>query len=672
MLTAMARSENRTSPFRGIIRSLTLARCGVIVARTIVLLISMCVIFALTSTIRTETAEASNEPKSRMALPGKRCRVMPRPQPEWILSEQWTWREICEGRVADFNKYLKEKLDPKNQNHNCKCSDNRTLRSDFLKTILLYEPFRSAIPHRGVIIVGAYFPKHIDLSDAVINQTLALLHSYFDSSVAIERLTTPSSIYFDGSKFTDELSMASVSIGDALFMRKAQFVEVDLRGAKIGDQLTMRGSTFSGQLDMPSISIEGDLFMNGKGTQFAGVLLRGAKIGDQLTMSGSTFSGKLDMGSVSIGDALLMQGGAQFAEVDLRGAKIGDQLTMSGSTFSGQLTMNSVSIGSHLFMNERGTQFAKVDLRGAKIGNALTMVRSTFSGQLDMNSVSIGGDLFMRETKFHKPANLPFLSIGSNLDVRGARLTDLDLTSTTIEREFWLGSSDKKDITWKATIDEDGTVHPPKLTLRNTSVGVLQDTEGTWSDDLKREFDGFTYDYLGGFVADTQDMPHKRGSDWFINWLAKDESYSPQPYRHLARVLRNAGYEGMADDILFENRVRERKESNFREFKWWGLWLLQVTIGYGYGRWMFLALVWAAIFVLFGTLLLSWKEKEKQLGFWYNFWYSLDMFLPIVRLREQHYERNLKGITQTYFCIHKIIGYVIIFFVIAGLTNLTG
>ena len=629
MLTAMIRFENRTSPFWGIIRSLTLARCVVIVTRTIVPLISMCVIFAVTSTIRTETAEASNEPKSRMALPGEECRV--KPQTKWNASEKWAWKEICKGREADFNKDLNKKLNSNNQNHNCKCSDNRTLRSDFLKTILLYEPYRSAIPHQGVQISGAYFPKVIDLRNAVIEQPLTLLDSHFDSRVKMDRLTTSSYISFRGSRFAGNLSMNSVSIGGNLFMQGgAQFEEVDLRGAKVGGQLSMIGSTFS------------DL---------------------------------LRMNSVSIGDDLLMQGGAQFAEVDLRGAKIGDQLEMNDSTFSGQLIMASISIGGNLLMRGRA-QFAKVDLRGAKIGDQLDMIGSTFSDQLNMNSVSIGGDLFMRETKFHKPANLPFLSIGSNLDIRGAQLTELELTGATIEREFWLGPFAKKDIVWKATIDEDGTVRQPKLTLRNTSVGVLQDTEDTWPDDLKWEFDGFTYDYLGGFVADTQDMPHKRGSDWFVNWLAKDESYSPQPYRHLARVLRNAGYEGMADDILFENRVRERKESNFREFKWWGLWLLQVTIGYGYGRWMFLALFWAAIFVLFGTLLLSWKEKEKQLGFWYNFrydfWYSLDMFLPIVRLRERHYERNLKEITQTYFYIHKIIGYVITFFVIAGLTGLTG
>ena len=47
------------------------------------------------------------------------------------------------------------------------------------------------------------------------------------------------------------------------------------------------------------------------------------------------------------------------------------------------------------------------------------------------------------------------------------------------------------------------------------------------------------------------------------------------------------------------------------------------------------------------------------------------MLLPFVRLSERHYKNDLQGWPKYYFFIHAIIGYVLAFFVIAGLSGLT-
>ena len=44
------------------------------------------------------------------ALPGVSCRIDS--LQGWTSPEQWAWTEICEGRTADFNRYLNETLDP--------------------------------------------------------------------------------------------------------------------------------------------------------------------------------------------------------------------------------------------------------------------------------------------------------------------------------------------------------------------------------------------------------------------------------------------------------------------------------------------------------------------------------------------------------------------------------
>ncbi len=668
------------------------------------------VLLAFASVVHAERMNLPQERTFGMALPGEEYRVPS--LPKWTEPEKWAWTQICEGKEANFNKRLKEELDPGNPDHDDRWSDdrilNRILSSHFLETILLHDPFRSAIPLRGVRISGACFPDNINLIDASIERLIMVHKSYFKSQVDMFRLRTPALISLEGSKFGNGLNMDSSSVGVHLFMRDAIFNKVDLRGAKIGGQLSMVGSTFKGKLIMGSASVGISLPM--RGAKFSEVDLRGAKIDDQLTMSGSTFKGKLIMGSISVGSSLIMRK-AQFREVDLRTAKIGDQLTMSGSTFKGKLIMGSISVGSSLIMRKaqfrevdlrtakigdqismdgstfkdklimgsasvggdllmRAKEFGEVVLRGAEIGDQLNTDGATFKGKLDMNSASVGGSLFMRRVNFDTPANLTFFSVGSNLDVRGASLRGLDLTGSRIEGELRLGSFNR-DIEWKGYKDESGNRQAPKLILRNTSVGTLQDTEDTWPDYLEREFEGFTYDRLGGFGASEHDRLDERGSSWFVEWLAKDRSYSPQPYRHLADVLRATGHEDMAGDILFAGREHERRETDWWPPKWLWLWILKLFIGYGYGLRYFYALYWIAGLTVFGTIFLCCAKESDRDGTKLGFWYSLDMLLPIIHLREQHYTHvDLKTRVKYYFYLHKIMGYVLISFVLAGLSGL--
>ena len=51
--------------------------------------------------------------------------------------------------------------------------------------------------------------------------------------------------------------------------------------------------------------------------------------------------------------------------------------------------------------------------------------------------------------------------------------------------------------------------------------------------------------------------------------------------------------------------------------------------------------------------------------------YSFDMLLPIVRLRDQHYSVDLEGWPRYYFYVHKIVGWALASFLVAGLSGLT-
>ena len=377
------------------------------------------------------------------------------------------------------------------------------------------------------------------------------------------------------------------------------------------------------------------------------------------------------MDSIEISESLLMGTNSEFQRVDLSGADIGNQLSAIGAVFSKELDMNSITVGGDLLMREE-THFSDVDLVGARVDGTLSVVDSVFDGDLSMDSAFVGDNFFLERAKFRRPIDMQFVHVGSNLDLRATSLTSVDLTSARITGDFRLGSSNVKEIVWSSGRDAAGNIVAPRITLLNTTVGILQDTVSSWPDELERELQGFTYGALGGFGAVAEDAAHVRESDWFIDWLDRDNSFSPQPYRHLAQLLVETGHAGMATDVRFGSRVREREELSIWEFKWWMLWGLQLTVGFGYGNWNFLALGWAGLFIIVGTTVLRvFREDggipaDERLGIWY----SIDMLLPVIRLRERHYEIDLFGKARYYFFFHKIVGYLLTFFVIAGLSGL--
>jgi uncharacterized protein YjbI with pentapeptide repeats len=616
-----------------------------------------------------------SEQASGPALPGEECRVPP--HESWSDLERWVWQEVGSGRIADIDAKLGKSADPKKPED---WGPERRLNGRFIETILLHDPWRRAIPRQGVRIVGALFDEPVDLVEAEIAHEFWLVRSRFTSDVDLSGIRTRSLLSLSGSVFTGTLNMDSASIGGDLFMREgAEFAAVELVGAKVGGQLDITGAKVIGTLNMDAASIGGSLFMHG-GAEFAEVILRRAQIGGQLALVRAKVTGTLTMDSASIGGSLFMSEGAEFAAVDLRGAKIEGQLDMTGAKVTGTLDMDSAGIGGSLFMSE-GAEFAEVDLRGAKIGGQLDMTGAKITGTLTMDSTSIGRDLFMRDARFLKPIDFVFSKVGGNLDLRGAKVAGLDLTGARVDGELRLASG-----AWLPTWD-DGA----RLVLRNTRVGAVQDEPGAWPKDL--ELDGFTYERFGGLGADPQAAVGTRRSMWFIDWLKRDEPYTPQPYHQCAKMLREMGHPEMANDVLYAGRERERRELWKRSgslrgcARAAGLWLLKAMMGYGYGYRYFWSFWWVAGLVLIGTCLLGgtgeylkipgvipWSAASWQSTF-YNvvdlIMYNLDLLLPIVSLDDRYEKVVLSVPLRYYFYFEKLMGYVLASFLIAGLAGLT-
>ena len=110
-----------------------------------ILVASVVLLFACASIAHAQASGLPPESKIGKALPGEACRIVPTDLPQiWTEPEKWAWKEICEGRTADFNKPFNGPHDPRNPQHDRKWSDGRrTLSSDFLEAILGQETARA-------------------------------------------------------------------------------------------------------------------------------------------------------------------------------------------------------------------------------------------------------------------------------------------------------------------------------------------------------------------------------------------------------------------------------------------------------------------------------------------------------------------------------------------------
>ncbi|ASC71267.1 hypothetical protein XM38_022190 [Halomicronema hongdechloris C2206] len=155
-----------------------------------------------------------------------------------IYENEGTLRNIVDSNKEDYNKLsglLKEKhqafwdavLDLSEKKTEAESGsrinfqeylNKYSVGNNFLKTILLREPFRSALP--GTVITrGAYFNEELDLSSSDIEQELQLKDSVFRKSVRLYKSNFLRSLNLDGSQFEGGIFINNITLQGDLFLR---------------------------------------------------------------------------------------------------------------------------------------------------------------------------------------------------------------------------------------------------------------------------------------------------------------------------------------------------------------------------------------------------------------------------------------------------------------------
>jgi hypothetical protein len=484
---------------------------------------------------------------------------------------------------------------------------SRVLRPAFLATILLKEPYSRALSPVGVTIFGARFVEMIDLDRVELRHALLLADSLVENGARFSMLKSKYPIGFVHSKVAGNIDMNGLDLDSNLALQESQFAKLDLNNAHV-----------SGQVNLLRSKVADDLLMNGLqarslvmvGGEFAQVDLAATHVSD-LNLYGAKVTRLLDINSGQVDERLLMDEG-RFAEVNLQQLRVDQLLSM------------------------RSAHFVSVDLNTARVGGPVLLSKSKVDGDIDCFGLEVVQHVWMESAKIGGSVGFYTAKIGRNLYLsEGEFKKDIDLTGADIGGGLAL----------------DG-VRGVALTLYNAKIGILSDFADGWPPTLK--LDGLTYRSV---VA----------ADKFEEWFRKTDHYSPQPYEQLASVVQSQGNSALATAIRYAGRERERSETKGGTWAW--LTVLKWVIGYGHHPER--SILWALGLVAAGAVVLRMSGEGPRNGMPYGLAYSFDTLLPIIKLRDKHYQIDLKTWARYYFYGHKIMGYVLASFLIAGLSGLT-
>jgi hypothetical protein len=557
---------------------------------------------------------------------------------------------------------------------------------------------------RGDLDLGGSYGNSVNIEDAHIGGQLILNAT---------RLTNPKGVALDADHS---------QVDGGMYCRDAFRVEGELCliGARIGGQLALDGAELinpgADALSADGVRIEGDLFgLNGFRVQ-GELRLLGAHISGQLALDGAHLvnpdrtvldvqhariggamycrhafraegglrllgvrvAGQLELNNAQLinpGSDALCADHAQIEEgmdcdglqvtggLSLMGARIGGQFNLSGAQLTNTggeaLTADGAHIDADLFCRDGFRAEGEVRILGAYIGGQLdftgeTRIINSAGDALNAERAQIVQDVLCGENfAAFGLVCLAGIQVGGMLDLHGVRVKTPGQVALDLRRAHVAYA------TLPTVFVPDGLID-----LTNARVTHL-------SDDWPRmpyaaRIDGLDYETLSPL---DQDVIAR------LTWLASaDGRFLPQPYEHLAAVLRRGGRDNDARLVAIA-KERERR-SEFGIAGRVASRFLDATVAFGYkpGRGVLLLGLLAFVgWPIFASAYASHNfvavHQNAQLVPHFHAWlYSLDSVLPVVDLGERNYWAP-EGLALYWKTFSIIAGWVLVTVIIGTVTT---
>jgi len=420
---------------------------------------------------------------------------------------------------------------------------------------------------------------------------------------------------------------------------------IDAKGIRIF------GGKIQGDLDLSHLAVPFPLKM-GSCTLLGSTNFRSLRVA-HLDLAGTWTGGILADGITVDGDLFLRTGFRAKGEVRLLGAQIGGDLDCDGGTFLKQeppentdecdvLSLDRAVIKGTLSMRSGFVAQGCVRMMNAEIGGGFlcgggAFRNPTIEGVTGTGTAIAAGRAVVRGSVHFSPD----FEADGDINLIGARIEgnlqciDVSLRGTLTAEDVSVGGA----IFWKNIKN----AREAGLNLLDARADTLVDEEKSWPPTGKLNIAGFVYRRLaGGAPTDAKIR---------MDWLSRQRSFAPQPFRQVSKVMRDEGDYSGALSVLYamERRRRQHGDKNAFERCWSAV--LRWTIGYGY--YPGICLIWLLLLVALGWPLYRYgyfagsiapSDKDAYLSFdqdkrpppYYGRFnaliYSLENSFPIVKL----------------------------------------
>lgn len=434
---------------------------------------------------------------------------------------------------------------------------SRTIRAELLRYLILGGCEKCRVAETGVQLVGAWVSGRLNLNWATAQAPVRLSGCCFAEEITALQASLPR-LALDGSALPGLNAQGVQVAGDVSLNNGFQASgTVSLSGARIGGQLSCSAGKFDNPnniaLNAQSAQVTGGVFFRNGFSSKGTVSLAGAKIGGQLGCEGGWFENEkgiaLNAQGAQVTDAVFLSDGFQASgDVSLSGARVGGQLSCIGARFenAGGTALNAegVQVMGDVLLHNGFRANGTINLAGAWIGGQLScagaQIQNPEGDALNCQQIQVSGSVLLLNN-FKATGEVRFLGAKiAQIACDGARLSKsggnaFNGQSMRIEGSF----------IWRSVTVDEGTVF-----LAAAHVGDLVDDPESWPGGGRVYLDGFTYDRIAASFTDARRR---------LKWLAKGDRWKgeffPQPYTHLARVLRAMGHDRAARAVLVE---RER------------------------------------------------------------------------------------------------------------------
>ncbi|MFW2554170.1 hypothetical protein [Aliarcobacter butzleri] len=282
--------------------------------------------------------------------------------------------------------------------------------------------------------------------------------------------------------------------------------------------------------------------------------------------------------------------------INFANSKIGGSFISENSLYNNSdksINCNGTIIKGAVFFTNNFSSEGMIDFNSSNIGN-LDCTNAKKIKYLNCNGAIINGTVYIKGIKQIDIIDLSHTQISVNIECINSTNNQFICESSFIKNNIAfdyfstnllnLGLSKIDGMLKTINLEING-----HCILNSSKINQLWFQKIFWKDNLINiDLDGLVYEHLN-----VENLNYKTLVD-LLNKKPKEQTFKPQPYKQMAKVLRNMGYKEDADDIMIKYNDNIRKE-DCRLFISILKWIYAKTAGYGYKpmsviKWM--SIVW--------------------------------------------------------------------------------